>query len=85
MKFKFVTYGSTAADSPGLLIASQPAFAITSLADDKSSALEVLPDNHYRWKLQTAADEEWFLWTIVIQTEDHVLTSLRLSTENVYI
>lgn len=85
MKFKFVTYVSTAADSPGLLMASQPAFAITSLADDKSSALEVLPDNHYRWKLQTAADEEWFLWTIVIQTEDHGLTSLRLSTENVYI
>lgn len=88
MKFKFVTYVSTAADSPGLLMASQPAFAITNLADDKSSALEVLPDNYYRWKLQTAADEEWFLWTIVIQTEDHGLggTYSRLrSPENVCI
>ncbi|MEC1436222.1 hypothetical protein [Bacillus spizizenii] len=65
MKFKFVTYVSTAAVLPGLLIASQPAFAITSLADNKSSALEVLLDNQYRWKLQTAADEEWFLWTLL--------------------
>ncbi|MCI4167776.1 hypothetical protein [Bacillus spizizenii] len=35
MKFKFVTYVSTAAVLPGLLMASQPAFAITSLADKK--------------------------------------------------
>lgn len=44
----------TAAVLSGFLMASQPAFAITGLAD-KSSALEVLPVNHYRWKLQTAA------------------------------
>ncbi|PJH91496.1 hypothetical protein DFO69_0654 [Bacillus subtilis] len=62
MKFKFVTYVSTAAVLSGLLMATQPASAITGLADNKSSALEVLPDNHYRWKLQTAADEDWFLW-----------------------
>ncbi len=62
MKFKFVTYVSTAAVLSGLLMATQPASAITGLADNKSSALEVLPDNHYRWKLQTVADEDWFLW-----------------------
>ncbi|UOY89424.1 hypothetical protein [Bacillus glycinifermentans] len=32
------------------------------MADNKESALEVLPGYHFQWKLQTASDEDWFLW-----------------------
>jgi len=66
---------NTAAVLSGLLLASQPASAITGLADDKSSALQVLPDNHYRWKLQTADDEDWFLWKNKTADDHNLSTS----------
>ncbi|MDU0155226.1 hypothetical protein [Bacillus cabrialesii] len=81
MKFKFVTYVSTAAVLSGLLLASQPASAITGLTDDKSSALQVLPDNHYRWKLQTADDEDWFLWKNKTADDHNPSTSFTLQAE----
>ncbi|MCY7858967.1 hypothetical protein P9D51_16890 [Bacillus sonorensis] len=62
MKFKLVKLLPIAAVLSGMLATSQSASAITGLADHKESALEVLPGNHYQWKLQTAIDEDWFLW-----------------------
>ncbi|WP_282937135.1 hypothetical protein [Paenibacillus sp. RC67] len=63
MILKFKKSFTTAAIALSLLVSAQSAFAITGLGDSESSAVAAAANVHYTWKLETAYDEDWFVYT----------------------